>query len=276
MSGLQPADGGAGARGQVRPAARASTSASRAASSGSTATRACCSRRARSSRSSPLIHEHRAEQQRRAARAARVSALSRAASPRRYDRQRHVQFRYWRCPAEHGRLTTFVEFLREKDFVRPLAPAELAELQGARARRCAATAAAPPSISSRARRARYCRSPVSTLDPAARRARRARAPRRRGEAPDRRPDARRRASRWIASRSIASSSGIERESGRQRRCPARDSVSSAPASPPSSACSAATSGFPPHASRRLRFSPALVPCAARVRDSKGMSSHRRQ
>ena len=73
-----------------------------------------------------LIHEHRGEQQHR--------PLARPACPRcrvalveTHDRQRHVAFRYWRCPAEHGRLTTFVEFLREKDFVRPLAPAELAD-----------------------------------------------------------------------------------------------------------------------------------------------------
>jgi Zn-finger nucleic acid-binding protein len=46
-----------------------------------------------------------------------------------HDRQRNTPFAYWRCPREHGRLTTFFDFLREKDFVRPLSPAQLAELR---------------------------------------------------------------------------------------------------------------------------------------------------
>src|SRR4051794_33479517 len=37
-----------------------------------------------------------------------------------HDRQRTTPFEYWRCDAEHGRLMTFFNFLREKDFVRPL------------------------------------------------------------------------------------------------------------------------------------------------------------
>ena len=35
------------------------------------------------------------------------------------DRQRNTPFRYRRCAREHGRLITFFDFLREKDFVRP-------------------------------------------------------------------------------------------------------------------------------------------------------------
>jgi len=46
-----------------------------------------------------------------------------------HDIQRNTRFRYWRCDAEHGRLMTFVDFLREKDFVRPLTPAEIAQLR---------------------------------------------------------------------------------------------------------------------------------------------------
>jgi hypothetical protein len=110
-----------------------------------------------------LMHEHRAEQQSR--------PLARPACPRcrarlaeTLDRQRHVQFCYWRCPAEHGRLTTFVEFLREKDFVRPLAPAELAALKACvktvRCDGCGATVDLEQGSA-----CAYCRSPVSTLDP---------------------------------------------------------------------------------------------------------------
>ncbi len=49
-----------------------------------------------------------------------------------HDRQRDTPFRYWRCGRRHGRFITFFDFLREKDFVRPLSPAQVAELR----RRC--------------------------------------------------------------------------------------------------------------------------------------------
>src|SRR3954452_16733293 len=45
------------------------------------------------------------------------------------DRQRNTPFRYRRCARDHGRLITFFDFLREKDFVRPLTPQQLAELR---------------------------------------------------------------------------------------------------------------------------------------------------
>ena len=81
-----------------------------------------------------------------------------------FDRQRHVQFHYWRCPAEDGRLITFVEFLREKDFVRPLAPHELAELrQRVKTVRCDGCGAAIDL--EKGSECPYCRAPVSTLDP---------------------------------------------------------------------------------------------------------------
>lgn len=110
------------------------------------------------------IHEHRAQQQAR--------PLARPACPRcratlveTVDRQRHVQFRYWRCGADHGRLTSFVEFLREKDFVRPLAPAEVAELRThVQTVRCDGCGAAVDLAKASA--CGYCRSPISTLDPA--------------------------------------------------------------------------------------------------------------
>jgi hypothetical protein len=45
------------------------------------------------------------------------------------DRQRNTPFRYRRCAREHGRLTTFFDFLREKDFIRPLSPQQLVDLR---------------------------------------------------------------------------------------------------------------------------------------------------
>jgi hypothetical protein len=46
-----------------------------------------------------------------------------------HDMQRSTPFQYWRCDSGHGRLIMFVDFLREKDFVRPLMPQQLEELR---------------------------------------------------------------------------------------------------------------------------------------------------
>lgn len=45
------------------------------------------------------------------------------------DMQRTTRFEYFKCPNGHGRLTTFFDFLKEKDFIRPLTPQQLAELR---------------------------------------------------------------------------------------------------------------------------------------------------
>lgn len=45
------------------------------------------------------------------------------------DMQRNTRFNYYRCENSHGRLIRFVEFLREKDFIRPLSPQQIAELR---------------------------------------------------------------------------------------------------------------------------------------------------
>jgi DNA-directed RNA polymerase subunit RPC12/RpoP len=46
-----------------------------------------------------------------------------------HDLQGSTRFQYWRCDASHGRLITFIDFLREKEFVRPLTPQQLDELR---------------------------------------------------------------------------------------------------------------------------------------------------
>lgn len=80
------------------------------------------------------------------------------------DRQRATRFSYWRCPAEHGRLTTFFDFLREKNFVRPLSPERLAELRRyAPAVHCSACGA--PVDLARASACEHCQAPLSMLDP---------------------------------------------------------------------------------------------------------------
>jgi len=46
-----------------------------------------------------------------------------------HDIQHSTPFRYWRCDAGYGRLMAFIDFLREKDFIRPLTPQQLDELR---------------------------------------------------------------------------------------------------------------------------------------------------
>jgi Zn-finger nucleic acid-binding protein/DNA-directed RNA polymerase subunit RPC12/RpoP len=45
------------------------------------------------------------------------------------DIQRSTRFSYWRCPQDHGRFIRFFEFLKEKDFIRPLSAEQIADLK---------------------------------------------------------------------------------------------------------------------------------------------------
>jgi hypothetical protein len=80
------------------------------------------------------------------------------------DRQRNTRFHYWRCSAGHGRFITFAEFLREKNFVRPLDTTELAALRAhVRSVQCSNCGGGVDLEQGSA--CRYCRTPVSMLDP---------------------------------------------------------------------------------------------------------------
>jgi hypothetical protein len=46
-----------------------------------------------------------------------------------FDRQRNTRFEYLRCTRDHGRFTRFVDFLKEKDFVRRLSREQISELR---------------------------------------------------------------------------------------------------------------------------------------------------
>lgn len=46
-----------------------------------------------------------------------------------HDLQRSTRFQYRRCPKGCGRLITFFDFLREKNFIRPLSAEQIAELR---------------------------------------------------------------------------------------------------------------------------------------------------
>jgi hypothetical protein len=80
------------------------------------------------------------------------------------DMQRTTRFHYLRCPAEHGHFITFFQFLREKNFVRPLSPPEIAQLRKTiRVVHCSSCGA--PVDLERSTTCGYCRTPISMLDP---------------------------------------------------------------------------------------------------------------
>jgi hypothetical protein len=79
------------------------------------------------------------------------------------DMQRNIRFGYWRCPAEHGRFTTFAEFLREKNFVRPLSGPELDQLR-ANVKMIHCSSCGAPIDLAQTSTCGYCRAPVSVLD----------------------------------------------------------------------------------------------------------------
>ena len=80
-----------------------------------------------------------------------------------HDRQRNTPFQYRRCEASHGRLITFFDFLREKDFVRPLSREQIDELkrhvQAVNCSNCGA-----PIDLARGTACLHCGSPLSMLD----------------------------------------------------------------------------------------------------------------
>jgi Zn-finger nucleic acid-binding protein len=79
------------------------------------------------------------------------------------DRQRATRFEYFKCPNGHGRLITFFEFLKEKDFVRPLTGAQIAELrQNVQTVNCS-NCGAPINLA-QSTACSHCGSPLSMLD----------------------------------------------------------------------------------------------------------------
>lgn len=90
-------------------------------------------------------------------------ARCRAPLARTANMQRNTRFSYWRCPADHGHFITFLEFLREKNFVRPLSPVEIEELQrNVRSVTCSSCGA--PVDLAKDTGCSFCRAPLSMLD----------------------------------------------------------------------------------------------------------------
>ena len=79
------------------------------------------------------------------------------------DMQRTTRFEYFRCPHDHGRLSTFFDFLREKDFIRPLTAAQIAELRKNVQFINCSNCGAPVDLAKRSE-CSHCSSPLSMLD----------------------------------------------------------------------------------------------------------------
>jgi hypothetical protein len=77
-----------------------------------------------------------------------------------HDMQRASRITYYRCPDGHGRLSTFVQFLREKSFVRSLTPAEIDQLRVHVAQVRCSSCGGPVNVE-RDAQCSYCRAPIA-------------------------------------------------------------------------------------------------------------------
>ena len=80
-----------------------------------------------------------------------------------HDQQRNTRFQYLRRPRDHGRLITFVDFLREKDFVRPLSAQQIDELRRSVQTLNCSNCGAPIDLMKSSGCA-HCGTPLSMLD----------------------------------------------------------------------------------------------------------------
>jgi hypothetical protein len=80
------------------------------------------------------------------------------------DLQRTTAFTYWRCDFRHGRLISFNQFLREKNFIRAPSPAELAQLRATIRTVSCSQCGAPVDLAS-ASACSHCAAPIALIDP---------------------------------------------------------------------------------------------------------------
>ena len=83
-----------------------------------------------------------------------------------HDIQRSTRITYYRCASGDGRFTTFYQFLREKQFVREMTPAEVERLKAQLAQVRCSSCGAPIDLA-RDAQCRYCHMPLAILDPEA-------------------------------------------------------------------------------------------------------------
>jgi hypothetical protein len=81
-----------------------------------------------------------------------------------YDLQRATRFTYWRCRNGHGHLTTFHQFLREKNFVRAPSASELARLRATVRQISCSQCGAPVNLETDTA-CTHCGAPIALIDP---------------------------------------------------------------------------------------------------------------
>jgi hypothetical protein len=81
-----------------------------------------------------------------------------------HDMQRNTRFTYFRCPEGHGRFITYYQFLRAKNFVRPMSDDEVRELRTRIQQINCANCGAPVDVDRNAV-CSHCRSPLAIIDP---------------------------------------------------------------------------------------------------------------
>jgi hypothetical protein len=79
------------------------------------------------------------------------------------DQQRRTRFEYRGCRQKHGRLISFFNFLREKDFIRPLSPAQVNDLRRNVSSVNCSNCGAPVDLA-KGSACMHCGSPLSMLD----------------------------------------------------------------------------------------------------------------
>jgi hypothetical protein len=80
-----------------------------------------------------------------------------------HDQQRATRFEYLRCPVRHGRLISFFDFLREKNFITPLSAAQVEDLRRNVQTINCSNCGAPIDLA-RTSICTHCGSPLSMLD----------------------------------------------------------------------------------------------------------------
>lgn len=80
-----------------------------------------------------------------------------------HNMSRNVHFVYWQCPSQHGHYIRYFDFLKEKNFIRPLSPVEIRHLretvQEVHCSNCGASVSLQTNSA-----CPYCHSPISILD----------------------------------------------------------------------------------------------------------------
>lgn len=108
------------------------------------------------------LHEHRAEEQRPLA--GRVGCVRcQAELAPTHDVTRGGRIHYHRCPSGHGRLTAFVQFLREKQFIPSLSPVEITQLKAQVKQVKCSSCGGPINLASESA-CGYCKAPIAVLD----------------------------------------------------------------------------------------------------------------